>query len=154
MLCMSCRLNDVQRPALSTLTGGDNFNVKNQRSRTHTKPSKCNYECLLKWVAVGLPGIKYLTGPSGYLVQVQVDNFTQNRTCDSLVFYPVFILRHLSSSMTWHSATFKKILFTKGGYKMHKTSFSFFWPTFMTLPWPPKLPNPVTSLPSSGLYTG
>jgi len=24
-----------KRPALSTLTGGDNFNVKNQRSRTH-----------------------------------------------------------------------------------------------------------------------
>jgi len=50
-----------------------------------------------------------LSGLSRFLVQGPVENFTQNWTIESLVFY-----RHFSSSMTQHLATFNKILFTKG----------------------------------------
>ena len=42
-------------------------------------------------VSLGLPGVWYLTGPSSFLVQGPVDNFTQNWTGESLVIYPVFI---------------------------------------------------------------
>ena len=43
---------------------------------------------------LGLPGVRYLTGPS-FFVQGLVDNFTQNWMLESVVFYPVFILRSL-----------------------------------------------------------
>jgi len=53
-----------------------------------------------------------LTGPSAFLVQGLVDNFTQNRTGASLVVYPVFIL----SSVPQQLATFYKILFAKSSF--------------------------------------
>ena len=53
--------------------------------------------------------MQYLTGLSVFLLQGLVDNFTQNRIGESLVFQLVFILMSCDT-------TFNKILSTKGSF--------------------------------------
>jgi len=71
--------------------------------------------CDLRPVQLGLSALRVVrssvfdrTGPSVFLVQGPFDNFTQNRTRERPLFYPVFISTscHLSSSMTQHLIEF------------------------------------------------
>ena len=62
-----------------------------------------------------MSGVQYFTGaPVWYKVRLTVS--LKTGPMQVRYFYPVFILRHLSSSVTQHLATFNRILFTKGGF--------------------------------------